>query len=98
MTTAREFWRRVLSPQTARFILSLLALGGSTVAMFTLMADGIDPQAEDAVIFGLGLLFGLAKDSFGYYFGSTARNDERTHKVQIDQPHDEPVPVEETKP
>lgn len=89
------FWRRLLSPQTARFILALIVLFGACGAMFWLMSKGIMQEAEDTIIFGLGLLFGLAKDAFGYYFGATARGDERPQHVQIDQPTNNPVPVEE---
>lgn len=89
------FWQRILSPPTARFILALMALIGSAAAIFWLMAYSIRTEAEDAVIFGLGMLFGLAKDAFNYYFGSTARGDEKPNETKIINRRDEPVPIEE---
>jgi hypothetical protein len=89
------FWRRLLSPPTARFILALLVLLATSGAMFWLMSEGIEPEAEDTIIFGLGMLFGLAKDAFGYYFGSTARGDERPVETEIVNTTRNPVPVEE---
>lgn len=92
---SREFWARFLSPATARFVLALLALFGATGATYWLMAYGVDRAAENVVIFALGLMFGLAKDSFGYYFGSTARNDERPTETTIVNDPAHPVPTEE---
>jgi len=66
--------------------------------MFSLMSDGMEPEAENTIIFALGLMFGLAKDAFGYYFGATARGDEKPQSVKIDQPPGDPVPVEEKNP
>lgn len=93
-----EFWSRVLSPQTARFILALLAVGMAQYVMMRLMGAEIKASNRDALMLALGIVLGLSKDAFGYYFGSTARSDERTPKVEIDQPVGHPVPVEEKNP
>lgn len=83
-----NFWRRFLSPQTARFVLSLLALNFSAFGAYLLIAPGKDDPGQ-AAVFAVGQLFALSTMAFGYYFGSTARNDERpTGK------HDDPVTVE----
>lgn len=69
-------WRRLLSPQTARFVLALLALNFSAVgAYLMIMPRGSEPG--QAAVFAVGQLFALSAMGFGYYFGSTARNDER---------------------
>lgn len=85
---------RFMSPQTARFILALLALLASAGGTFWLMANGLDKDAEQAVIFALGQLFGLALLAFGYYFGSTARGDDKPIDAKIVNPPDDPVPVD----
>lgn len=77
MNAWREFWRRVLSPQTARFVLALLSLNLSAAGAFMLMTGHTSGAAKDAVIFALGQMFALAAMAFNYYFGSTARGDER---------------------
>ena len=90
MTRWKEFWRRVLSPQTARFILALLALFFAAGGAFYLMSGQVQGDNKDAAIFALGALFGLATNGFNYYFGSTARGDEGP----TGRPQD-PVHVEE---
>lgn len=93
----REFWNRVLSPQTARFVLALLALFFAAGGAFYLMSGYVRDANKDAVIFALGALFGLASTSFTYYFGSTARNDEQPLETRIVNDPQQPVPVEEEK-
>jgi hypothetical protein len=94
MIVWREFWHRILSPQTARFVLALLALGFAAYGADKLI-DLADKEAGQASVFAVGQLFALATMAFGYYFGSTARADERTQVVQIEQPADDPVPTQE---
>lgn len=91
----RAFWLRVLSPQTARFILALLALAMAQYAMHKLMGNEIKVTNRDALMLALGIVLGLSKDAFGYYFGSTARNDERPVPVNVTNPPDNPVPTVE---
>jgi len=93
----REFWRRVLSPPTARFILALLALLASSGAVYWLLIEGVAPDGEQVVIFAIGQLIGLTYLAFGYYFGSTARGDESPHEIEITNPPNKPVPVEEER-
>src|SRR5690606_19183699 len=68
MKAWREFWQRLLSPQTARFILALLALFFAAGGAFYLMGGKVEPENKDAAIFALGALFGLATNGFNYYF------------------------------
>lgn len=89
------FWHRVLSPQTARFILSLLSLLASSGATFWLMNRSIEAETKDVVVFAFGQLFALTAMAFGYYFGSTARNDERPADVKVTNKPDEAVPTTE---
>jgi hypothetical protein len=77
------FWRTILSPQTARFILALIALTMAQYAMHMLMGNEIKVANRDALMLALGIVLGLSKDAFGYYFGSTARNDERPTETRI---------------
>lgn len=88
----RELWARLLSPQTARFILALLALGFAAYGANALIEGS---GGSDAAIFAVGQLFALASLAFGYYFGSTARGDERPVETHIVNQPDDPVPVEE---
>lgn len=85
---------RLMSPQTARFVLALLALGFSGYAADKLISkDGL--ETGQAAIFAVGQLFALATMAFGYYYGSTARNDERPTDTRIVNSKADPVPVEE---
>lgn len=95
MSSWRAFWAKVLTPVTARFILALIALAMAQYAMHKLMSDEIRQANRDALMLALGIVLGLSKDVFGYYFGSTARGDDGPSSVQIDQPANMPVPVEE---
>lgn len=90
----RTFWQRVLSPQTARFVLALLALGCSAYgANILIQRDG--QEAGQAAVFAVGQLFALATMAFGYYFGSTARSDDRPQETRIVNSKADPVPVDE---
>lgn len=97
MTGWHEFWRRALSPPTARFILALLAVGMAQYTMMRLMGAEIKTANRDALMLALGIVLGLSKDAFGYYFGSTARGDERPQETRIVNKPGDPVPVEEDK-
>lgn len=91
------FFERLLSAQTARFILALLSLGAASYGANELL-KGKGDEASQAAVFAVGQLFGLAVLAFTYYFGSTAKRDDETPKVEIDQSHGDPVPtVNETK-
>ncbi len=74
------FCERFLSAQTARFVLALLALFFAAMGAFVLLLP--EEKASDigeAAVYAVGQLFALALMAFGYYFGSTARRDERDH-------------------
>lgn len=91
------FFHRMLSPQTARFILALLSLGAASYGANELL-KGKGDEASQAAVFAVGQLFGLAVLAFTYYFGSTAKRDDETPMVTIDQPADKPIPTtDETK-
>lgn len=89
----REFWQRILSPSTARFILALIAVGMAQYTMMALMGREIRPTNRDALMLALGIVLGLSKDAFGYYFGSTARNDEKPVETKVVNDATEPVPT-----
>jgi hypothetical protein len=93
VTGWRAFWLRLLSPVSARFVLALIALGMAQYAMHMLMGNEIKVANRDALMLALGIVLGLSKDAFGYYFGSTARNDERPLPVNVENPPDQPVPT-----
>lgn len=71
MTRWPAFWRRILSLETARFVLALIALGCCAGAVFMLMSGSatIDQDKEPVVTFALGQLFALAMLAFNRYFG-----------------------------
>lgn len=94
MTGWQGFWTRLLSPQTARFILALLAIGMAQYTMMSLMGQEIRASNRDALMLALGIVLGLSKDAFGYYFGSTARGDENPVETKIVNEPKDPVPVE----
>lgn len=89
----RTFWQRVMSPQTARFILAIASLALAGTSAFVLLDPSHEVQNSEAAIFAVGQLFTLAAMAFGYYFGSTARNDERPQETKIVNPPQDPVPV-----
>jgi hypothetical protein len=95
----RDFWAaffaRVLSPQTARFVLALLALGFAAYGANRLLVDPSGTPSGEAAIFAIGQLFALATMAFGYYFGSTARGDTTPLDTRVVNKPDDPVPVEE---
>lgn len=90
-----EFFHRLMSPQSARFILALLALGMAQYVMMRLMGIEIKASNRDALLLALGIVLGLSKDAFSYYFGSTARGDERPHETRIVNPPNDPVQTHE---
>lgn len=77
MTGWAKFWSLFLSPATARFILALLALALASYALYGLMNTEIVQSNRDAMMLALGIILGLSSTSYGYYFGSTARGDEK---------------------
>lgn len=89
----KAFFDRVLSPQTARFILAILALGAAVFGANRLLDARNKLETSQAAVFAVGQLFALASLAFGYYFGSTAKRDDETSAVKIDQPANDPVPV-----
>lgn len=84
------FWQRVLSPQTARFILAVAALALAGVGAFILLGMTGESEHGEASVFAVGQLFALASIAFGYYFGSTARNDERPPRITQEAMQPEP--------
>jgi hypothetical protein len=81
----RAFFERLMSLETARFILALLALCFATGAVFLLMTGrtDIDSDKETIVTFALGQLFTLATLAFNRYFG---RADNEQASGRIDDP------------
>jgi hypothetical protein len=90
----RTFWHRALSPQTARFILALFAQTSAVGVTVYVIRGGVDASLENALMFALGQLFALSGVAYNYYFGSTARNDEKPLDVSVTNPPDDPVPVD----
>ncbi len=72
-----KFWSMFLSPATARFILALLALALAAYTLNGLMTNEIVQSNRDAFMLAIGLVLGLSTTAFGYYFGSTARGDDK---------------------
>ena len=89
----KAFFDRLLSPQTARFILALLALAAAVFGANKLLDVKNKLDTSQAAVFAVGQLFALASLAFGYYFGSTAKRDDENAHVQVDQPPNQPIPV-----
>lgn len=89
----QAFWRRVLSIETARFILALMALNFSAFAVLMLMTGyaRIDADKAQVVNFALGQLFALTMIAFHRYFG-------RAGEEQASGKPEDPVHVEEDTP
>lgn len=92
MTGWQAFWFRVLSPATARFILALLALAVATYALYGLMSGEIVETNREALMLALGVILGLSSTAYGYYFGSTARGDDRPVDAHVASPPGDPRP------
>ena len=90
----QAFWQRLLSPQTARFVLAISALGVASYGANEMIATGKEEPGQ-AAVFAVGQLFALATMAFGYYFGSTARGDERPVETKIVNTANEPAQVEQ---
>jgi hypothetical protein len=71
MSGWQGFWHRVLSVETARFVLAMLALNFAAAAVFMLMSGyaRVEEDKEAIVNFALGQLFALSMVSFNRYFG-----------------------------
>lgn len=74
MNKWQALWQRILSVETARFILALLALNFAAASVLLLLTGtaSIDPDKESVVTFALGQLFALAMLAFNRYFGSSS--------------------------
>jgi hypothetical protein len=93
VTGWQAFWFRILSPATARFILALLALGVATYALYGLMNGEIVETNREALMLALGVVLGLSSTAYNYYFGSTARGDDRSLEARIVNPPSDPAPT-----
>lgn len=91
MKNWKAFWQRILSPQTARFVLAILSLALAGAGAFTLLHPETKADNSEAAIFAVGQLFALATMAFGYYFGSTARGDDRPQETYVVNPREDPV-------
>jgi len=88
-----KFWSLFLSPATARFILALLAVGLASYALYGLMNREIVQSNRDAMMLALGLILGLSTTAYGYYFGSTARGDEKHPDLPATGKIEDPIHV-----
>lgn len=71
MTGWQAFWNRILSIDTARFILALMSLCFASGLVMMLMTGiaSIDESKEALVNFALGQMFALSMVAFHGYFG-----------------------------
>lgn len=93
MSGWQSFWRSFLSPQTARFVLALLALGIASYALYGLMNQEVVESNREPLLLALGIILGLSSTAYGYYFGSTARGDAHPTDVRVTNPSNDPVPT-----
>ena len=97
MTGWNRFWLLILSPVTARFILALIALALAAYTLNGLMTNEIVQSNRDAFMLTIGLVLGLSTTAFGYYFGSTARSDDKLSDAASGKP-DDPVHIAPDEP
>jgi hypothetical protein len=76
-------WKHILSLQTARFMLGMLALTASVGCTIYVMGYGLKEATENAVMFAFGQMFALTI-AFNYYFGSTARGDQARKPSELE--------------
>lgn len=98
MSGWQVFWRSLLSPQTARFVLALLALGIASYALYGLMNQEVVENNREALLLSLGIVLGLSSTAYGYYFGSTARGDAHPADVRVTNAPTDPVPTTDGEP
>jgi hypothetical protein len=92
--TVAAIAKQFFSANTARFILSLLALAIACYALYGLMNRTVVESNREALLLALGILLGLSKDAYNYYFGSTARGDFAAPEVKVVNPPEAPVQTE----
>jgi hypothetical protein len=80
MTGWAAFWLRLMTAETVRFVLALFALGVATYALHGLINKEIVETNREVLILALGIILGLSKDAYSYYFGSTAYSDQSPPK------------------
>ncbi len=86
--------RSWLSRDMQRFIVALIVLalfGGAVIVLTFIVVPEVNRDAIIQLVGGVNTLAGLV---IGYYFGKSAGEDRPT-AVQIEQPANTPVPVEE---
>lgn len=85
-----------MSIGTARFILACLAVLLAAYALVALTGGfRIESASHDALLLTLGLVLGLSKDAFAFYFGSSHAPEPsgEPQPVEVTNPPDSPVPV-----
>ena len=62
---------------TIRFALTLLALALAAFALHALIASEIPAANRDALMVALGVVLGLSKDAFGFFFQTSQSSAEK---------------------
>lgn len=61
-----------------RFLLSLIALSLAGYALYSLIAHEVPVSNRDALMLSLGIVLGLSKDAFGFFFQSSQSSAEKS--------------------
>ncbi|MGL5736603.1 MAG: hypothetical protein ACRCYS_17200, partial [Beijerinckiaceae bacterium] len=64
-----------------RFALTLLALALAAYALYSLISNEIPAANRDALMVALGVILGLSKDAFGFFFSSSQSSSEKNKLI-----------------
>lgn len=83
-----------------RFALTLLAVALSGYALHALITAEVPASNRDALMVALGVVLGLSKDAFGFFFQTSQSSADKNKllgkqdEVASGRPDDPPVPEE----
>lgn len=78
-----------------RLFLAVAALGLAGFALHSLTTNEVPASNRDALMVALGVILGLSKDVYGFFFGSSKGSEDKTdlmHSAATGKP-DDPVNV-----
>ncbi len=83
-----------MKPDYIRYSLALIVIGLLAGAVGIMSFFVVPDSNREVIVQLIGNVGTLAGVVVGYYFGSTAKSDERRTKVEVVNSPDQPVPVE----
>ncbi len=85
-----------------RMFLAAAALGLAAFSLHSLTTNEVPASNRDALMVALGVILGLSKDVYGFFFGSSKGSEDKTdllttpsepRPVEVVNTDDNPVPV-----